>query len=376
MKLETGTISFCGRKALNIKSDEYKRRVLTSIEERHGVYFNRRNYQSYKPNHRGMVEKSGGKSMLSVVSGGNTYLLYITKDEYSGKNQVFFIDCKVCDGYEYPRIIMLWLRFREEVYKNTLFRGELVRDRDSKWIFIIDDLLAYCGNNMNKTKKYERVSKTHEILGGKYRRDDNLELMTLRIKRYFTGANAEEMIKSFIPSLNYDSKGIMMHLTNGMNLYINTSGERGRKRRTNTKRERPKRVNTKVDKRVNLSAAKTDYKTERHIAPTIKMTVEPVDSPKISADKTVRLLICATEQPDVYKLYAKKGDTNRRVSYAHVPSIEISKMLRETFEHTDDDVIVECKYNVSFEKWTPLRITVGTVDTVSTVKSIKRSATT
>ena len=43
MELETGTISFCGRKALNIKSDEYKRRVLTSIEERHGVYFNRRN---------------------------------------------------------------------------------------------------------------------------------------------------------------------------------------------------------------------------------------------------------------------------------------------------------------------------------------------
>ena len=375
MKLETGNINFCGKRALNIKSDDYKNYLLETIQSRHGVLYNKRNYQSYKPTaHKSLVGKYGSTGLLSVVSSGNPYLLYITKDEYSGKNQVFFIDCKVCDGYEYPRIIMLWLRFKEKVYKNTLIRGELVRDRYNNWIFLIDDLMAYCGRNMNKISKEEKVGYTQEMLGELYKRDDKLEIMTLRIKHYFTGDDYERIQNGFIPTLNYDSRGIMIHLRNGMNLYLNTSGKRGRRKERTVKRERVTRETEKrKHKKVNLSASKTDYKTERHIATNIELTIESIDSPVTSPKRTVVLIIKPTDQPDVYKLYAKKNGVNRRVSYAHVPSIEISKMLRNTFDDGNDEALVECNYNKTFDKWTPIRITVGTVDTVSTVKSIKRS---
>ena len=40
----------------------------------------------------------------------------------------------------------------------------------------------------------------------------------------------------------------------------------------------------------------------------------------------------------------------------------------------DSDKLVECEYNSIFKKWSPLKVvTVGKVDSVSTVKSIKRS---
>tara|TARA_B100000035_G_C20969882_1_gene540539 strand:- start:33 stop:1154 length:1122 start_codon:yes stop_codon:yes gene_type:complete len=370
--LETGTISFCDKKALNIKSDDYKRYILEKLEKQHGVVLYKRNYQSYKPNHEKLVKRFGNSSMLSVVSSGNAYLLYITKDEYSGKNQVFFIDCKISEGYEYPRIIMLWLRFKKNVYKNTLFRGELVRDRDSNWIYLIDDLLVYCGRQMNKVKKVEKVRNTHDIFENSYCRDDRLELMTIRIKKYFTVDKTEDIKNKFIPSLNYDSRGIMLHLNNGMNLFVNTGG--GRTRHT-TKRRNIKSVKKEVKPKptkdkISLSAGKSDYKTERHIAHSIKMTIEPIDTPERD---TATLIIKDTDQPDVYKLYAKKGTVNKRVSYAHVPSIEISKMLRELFVSATGDILVQCKYNSVFNKWTPIKSTVGTVDTVSTVKMIKRS---
>ena len=374
MELETGTISFCDKKALNIKSNDYKRYILDTIENKHGVIFNKRNYQMYKPNHEKLVSKSGNEGMLSVLSGGNAYLLYITKDEYSGDNRVYFIDCKVCDGYEYPRIILLWLRFKNQVFKNTLLRGELVRDRSKNWIFIIDDLLVYCGRNMMKTGKYEKVSLTHKLFT-MYKRDDNLELMHLRIKRYFTGDEREKVIKEYMPSLNYDSRGVMLHLKNGMNLYWNTSGDRGRRRVNRTRRVKPKEDIKHKSKKVKLSADKTDYKTERHIASSnIKMNISVTPPPSPVTKKTAILIISNTEQPDVYKLYAMKEGVKKRVSYAHVPSIDISKMLGDLFAVDDSEKLVECEYNSIFKKWSPLKVvTVGKVDSVSTVKSIKRS---
>ena len=116
MELVTGTISFCGKKALNVKSNEYKKYLLDILNERHNVIFNKRTYQTYKNTHKRMIERYGKNGILSIVSTGNAYLLYITKDEYSGTNRVFFIDCKVCDGYEYPRIVMIWMRFKEPLY--------------------------------------------------------------------------------------------------------------------------------------------------------------------------------------------------------------------------------------------------------------------
>lgn len=374
MDLETGTISFCNKKALNIKSDDYKRYILEKIRTKHGIIFNKRNYQLYKPNHERLVSKIGDDGMLSVLSGGNAYLLYITKDEYSGDNRVYFIDCKVCDGYEYPRIILLWLRFQEPVFKDTLLRGELVRDRSSNWIFIVDDLLVYCGRNLLKVPKYDKVSLTHKLFK-MYKRDDNLELMHLRIKRYFTSDERERVIKEYIPSLNYDSRGVMLHLKNGMNLYWNTSGDRGRRRVNKTRRVKPKGDVKHKHKKVKLAADKTHYKTERHIATSnIKMDVSVTPPPSPTTKKTAILIISNTEQPDVYKLYAMKGGVKKRVSYAHVPSIDISKMLGDLFMVDDSEKLVECEYNSIFKKWSPLKVvTVGKVDSVSTVKSIKRS---
>ena len=375
MELETGAISFCGKRALNIKSDDYKKSVLDNIVNRHGVYHNKRNYQTYKPTHEGMVRKYAGASLSSVVSSGNAYLLYITKDEYSGKNQVFFIDCKTCDGYAYPRIVMLWIRFQSEVYNNTLLRGELVRDRSNNWIFIIDDMMTYCGRELKNVKKAERVKLTAQLLNRDYIRDNNLELMWLRMKRYFTVGDTDEITQTFIPSLNYDTRGFTLHLSNGINIFMHTGSNKTnrRERRRGDKKTvvTPKKKRTK---RVDLSATKLDYKTERHIASSkknIKMTIEP--EPSTPLDKsTVTLLLKETEQPDVYKLYAMKAGVRRRVSYAHVPSIEISKMLNDATSGSGD-VLVECSYNSIFDKWTPLRITDGAIDSVSTVKSIKKS---
>ena len=56
-------------------------------------------------------------------------------------NYCFFIDRKIKQGYTYPRIISVKYRFSDDVFNDTLFDGELVKDKNNNWMFLIHNLI-------------------------------------------------------------------------------------------------------------------------------------------------------------------------------------------------------------------------------------------
>ena len=40
-------------------------------------------------------------------------------------------------------MIITYFQFDEELYNNTLFEGEMIKDKDGNWIFIINDLYIH-----------------------------------------------------------------------------------------------------------------------------------------------------------------------------------------------------------------------------------------
>ena len=100
--------------------------------------------------------------LISLKSNGNPYLLYLTK--YNFNNVCIFIDKKIQPGYFLPRMIIVYLQFSDELFSNTLFEGEMIKDNNNNWLFILNDIYIYKNNLLNKINIINRLEILHNIL--------------------------------------------------------------------------------------------------------------------------------------------------------------------------------------------------------------------
>ena len=84
--------------------------------------------------------------------------------------------------------------------------------------------------------------------------------------------------------------------------------------------------------------------------------------------KYISFRIIQTVKPDIYELYLyNEQKTNiQKHSYASIPDIQTSRWIKELTD-TNQEAIVECKYNTLFKKWVPIKEGVN-VDTILDVK--------
>ena len=71
---------------------------------------------------------------------------------------------------------------------------------------------------------------------------------------------------------------------------------------------------------------------------------------------TLNFKIIKTIKSDVYELYLNNETKSSLIkhSYASIPNIKTSKWLKELFDKKEN-IIVECKLNKRFNKWTPIK---------------------
>lgn len=64
---------------------------------------------------------------IYIKSVGNMYYLYLTKYNYS--NVCFLIDTKIQNDNKYPKIVVIYLGFKDNLFNDTLFLGEMIKDK-------------------------------------------------------------------------------------------------------------------------------------------------------------------------------------------------------------------------------------------------------
>ena len=82
---------------------------------------------------------------------------------------------------------------------------------------------------------------------------------------------------------------------------------------------------------------------------------------------TLNFLIQKTLKRDVYDLYLQGPNNIEKKGIACVPTLKCSLMIRELFNGSLEDSIVECKYNEKFKKWEPLKKTEESISKVGEV---------
>ena len=157
--METSEINFCNGKGYNIKNNREKSDILKNIFDKYNLTIENDNTITYSD--RLLTNLTRFEYFVSTITLGNSYWLYLTK--IGNQNYSIFIDNKLNENHKFPKLILVNFRFQEELFSDTLFKGELIKDYNNNWQFIIDNILVHNGSKIKNNILSDRIKLLYKI---------------------------------------------------------------------------------------------------------------------------------------------------------------------------------------------------------------------
>lgn len=412
----------CDSVAYNIKSDDDKKKILDELNKKYAVGIIQRHHETFSENRHVNIINSN-PYLLSVRTNGNPYYLYLTKCNFV--NQCILIDKKVQQGYFYPRMILVRLWFDDHLFDNTLFEGEMVRDKYGGWTFLINDMMVYRNESQTDINLVRRLNMIYDILQRSYLPDE-LDVCCLRVKKYFKCHDLLNVVDHFVPRLPYTCRGlyfkpfflkfkdVLYNFDDSLikkivkttykgagNFLLMTENDEIIANDDIIRHPPPSGVPAPVPapavpaplvgvsvgagaahvpsvvpntmrQQPHHHAVSDQYHHEQHAD-----IAKGGDGNGASQEHQKRgfFWVRHTNLPDVYELYENASDIvrgastsmDRDVMIASVPNLRTSRFLRSIFQNlgVTDAVYMECVYCDKFKKWTPVREMVNPTGTSS-----------
>ena len=397
-------ISFCDKQCSNINDNKIKSQIIQNLDSKYKIQVVTKDYTILQFKFIGNV--SYHQHILSTFTNGNPYMLYLTKID--GINCAIYIDKKLKDGYTYPKMHCVKYRFSDNLFdEDTIFTGELVRDQERRWFFLIDNILLYKGMPTNEKNILSKFELIHNIMLNNYTIDPYLEICPLHIKKLFLYKDIKKLVNDFIPNLSYMCKGIIFYTLNNKHsnyayimprdgqIEIISSSEVNdivqdkypelwsKKNATPSMPSIPipinvssnsnsnndninKNINNELKNNETNNIVKSNEITNNAITNNSMSNNTITNNDSIEKDKETNKVIekdnavfkiLKTDMPDIYNLYCLDDKLNLiKHSIALIPNIKISHYLYYTFINKPNnlDMRVECKYSKTFEKWIPI----------------------
>jgi hypothetical protein len=365
-------ISFCDKQCSNINDNKVKGAIVDLLEKKYNIQTISRDYNIINPNTLRIV--SFHQHILTPFSNGNPYWLLLMKID--GINCCIYIDKKLKDGYTYPKMHCVKYRFQDQLFdEGTIFSGELVKDNERRWLFLIDNIVIYRGMSTSEKNIISKFELIHNILCNEYIQDKFLEICPLQIKKLFLYKDINKIITEFIPNLSYTCKGIIFYTLN--NRCSNFAFLLPRDAPIEIKS--PHEINDIVQSKfpalwakkhkITKEPSSNDLLDNTIISDNVSVSVsvsDNFDNSNIGNDSigvsigisNVVFRILKTDMPDIYNLYSLDENSNLyKHGIALVPNIKLSHHLYNTFKSKPNtlDMAIECKFSKLFEKWTPIR---------------------
>ena len=307
----TAEISFCENIAFNIKCEDTKKYILDELETKYNIKIITRHFDTYQEHM--ITNLNNNPHLVCAKSNGNPYYLYLTTIE--GRKYCIYIDKKIQQGYSLPRMIITQYNFSKELFEKTVFDGEMIKTNTDNWIFLIGDLLVFQGMYLKDYNIVRRLNILYNSFKKSYKPDD-LDIASLYIKKYFKYSDINELISDHIPKLPYTCRGIYFKplFLRFRDILVNFD---------ETLVKKVEKVKSKKHFQLIESNNHKDYMTRK------------------------------TTNPDIYELL---DETNKTIGIACVPTMKISKMMREKFENKSmiDRIKITYEYSEKFSKYIPI----------------------
>jgi hypothetical protein len=321
-------ISFAGKIAYNIKDDATKKLILDELERKYNIKIIAKHFEKFQDSLMDNINRN--PHLLSARSNGNQYIMLLTK--FNLMNYCMFIDKKIQQGYYYPRIIIVNYHFDDELFNDTIFHGEMITLKNDKWIFIINDLHVYKAEYLKEYNLVKRLNIIYDILKNEYMPDE-MDISLISVKKYFKYDQVNELLNDHIPKLPYTCRGIYIKplFLRFKDILIN--------------------FNDDIVKKVE----RVKYSNVFNNMPSL---VKPISQPPLVIVKNVssidkQFFTRKTSSPDIYELF---DENNNLIGTACVPTLKISKKMRElfTYKNVVDKILLDYQFNTNFNKFIPV----------------------
>jgi len=378
--MQTGIISFGDRVAWNIKCNMTKDIILNELFDKFNIRIIQKHYYNIDDNN--IKYLSNLPHLISLRSNGNRYYIYFTL--YNDIPIIYFIDMKIHTGYEKPRIILSRGLFDKSLFKNTLIEGEMVKNNDNKWIFIINDIIAYEGTKLENMILPNRLKIIYNLLDTKYTPDKICDVCEYKVKNYYylSKKSLNELLE-YSKLLNYSSRGIyfssyyLKHKPKLLNFNdsIIVSVQKKLKDNINFKENISSDLNNNNDNKFLLSNSiisnsnvsnnthnqinnqnNNIINTQNHNNKIIN-NIHNIHNQNNNEMK--ELWISKTDEPDIYNIYDNHNIlTSNKLGIAFINSIQESIRMRDIFKEKSTTITIKfkCIYNNKFKKYQPIEI--------------------
>ena len=344
-----GEISFCDQIGFNIKTDETKRFILDRLQEKYNLKIITKHFDKYEDRMLGNLQKL--PHLLCVRSNGNPYFLYLTRLNFV--NYCIFIDKKIQQGYSYPRMIISHFRFDDTLFDDTILDGEMVKMNDGSWTFLLNDLIVLQGVHLIDQNLVKRLNSLYDMLSRGFVPHAN-DVSKIAVKKFFKYNESMDILEKHVNEMQYSCRGIYFKplFLRFKDVLINFNDELVKKvERTKYKHMKSFILKEDTSKLIDSSDTQSETSTTSSSSSICKsasvLNIQNTQEPQ----KT--FLTRKTNMPDVYELL----DNNLTfVGFASVPSLKISKFLRETFKTKNivDTVLLPYAYSDRHRKWMPI----------------------
>jgi hypothetical protein len=346
--MQTGAISFCDQTAINIKSLDVKKKVMHDIESRFQCKIISKHHVNFDGRALQRLERS--PHMACVRTNGNPYFLYLTTFQY--EPLCIFIDKKIQDGYQHPRMIISHLRFDEDLYQDTLMDGEMVRSTNNHWVFLVNDLVALRGVYLEKDNLMRRITKAHEVLDKGFKPDDT-DHFVVQIKRYVTIDALKDLVE-WSMNLPYTCRGLYFRplFRKFSDILYNFDDSLVKKvKRVKYQANQPFLLNGDVNVKQEPKQEQQSQQQKQTKKEESKQQQQQNPTKK-EESKQQQLLLSKTTYPDVFDVIR----SGQIIGLAHIPTLAISRELQDLSRSIGltQKIKVESCFNEKWGKWSVL----------------------
>ncbi len=358
---------FFNRKGFEVLNNTFRENILRNIRDI-GNYSISSKYYNFL-NKRNLGEIRGSDFRVSLSSYGKKFILFLTI--YDGKKKCILINKKNEMMIESPYY------FDMDLFEGgTLLDGEVVKNENNKWIFIINDIAYYKGESLIIKSFEERQVLIDNMLENqidRVREDISMTYITKKI--YFNYNNLQDMCGRFKDSLSYKSSGIYFKNINNYSdnyLYMFPDCRTDYQVLHSDEVLKENNISNKIDVGVSVQKVEEVKKVDNVESDDIfgDVEVEIVRSVEVTKRiESCKFLIKPTLKPDVYELYCRSVNNHiERYAVAGIQNMETSRFLKDLTKELDINnndistmmnngkaIYVECLYNKILKKWIPVK---------------------
>ena len=316
------------------------------------------------------------KHLVSVNPPGKKYLFFM--NNFANKNNCIFINRYKDKNLNYEhQVLKINMNLDKDLHKGTLFDGQVVKKKDDKWYFVINDLFMYKGNNIMNNNFLDRLEIIKQILNDKkyFEKLDNPyvdcyknihdEVIYFEIKLYVDYKHGLDLSTNYYRYFNYFDNN-----EDFKNKKIYEDDYNG---------DIPKGI---IFTNIDVNATQLHYVIPINQDEDTSVNEQQIDDKNENGD--IYFQMRKNKKSDVYYLFCKKDDIIIEHGVAFIRDVNHSQKVNLYFKkdilefnienkNYDDQIInVKCKYNSKFKKWEPIdKVENIEISNYSNIKSIE-----